>query len=68
MLSLRKRAGAFHYAFAALFGFAMGMGCQGFWYGDVLAGCVPITIGMIYLIPGRWKRAGTRRAQAGGKA
>ena len=38
--------------FAALFGFAMGMGCQGFWYGDALAGWVPIAIGMVFSSPG----------------
>ena len=42
--------------FAALLGFALGMGCQGFWYGDALAGCVPIVIGMIFYISGKWKQ------------
>lgn len=46
--------------FAALFGFALGLGCQGFWYGDALAGCVPIMIGGTYLLSGRWKTAGRR--------
>lgn len=40
---------------AALLGFAAGLGCVGFWYGDALAGFVPITIGMCYLISGKWK-------------
>lgn len=40
---------------AALLGFAMGMGCQGFWYGDALAGFMPFVIGMCYYISGRWK-------------
>ena len=42
--------------FAALLGFTLGMGCQGFWYGDALAGCVPIVIGMIFYFSGKWKR------------
>ena len=33
---------------AALLGFALKMGCQGFWYGDALAGFIPIVIGSIY--------------------
>ena len=41
---------------AALLGFAMQMGCQGFWYGDALAGFVPFIIGMCYFLSGRWKR------------
>ncbi len=34
----------------------MGMGCQGFWYGDALAGWVPIAIGMVFYISGKWKQ------------
>ena len=41
---------------AALLGFAMGMGCQGFWYGDALAGFVPLAVGMVYYASGRWKK------------
>ncbi|MBR6209148.1 MAG: MATE family efflux transporter [Oscillospiraceae bacterium] len=48
--------------FAALLGFGLGLGCQGFWYGDALAGCVPIMIGGAYLLSGRWKSAGRYRA------
>ena len=40
---------------AALLGFAMGMGCQGFWYGDALAGFMPFVIGMCYFLSGRWR-------------
>ncbi len=40
---------------AALLGFGIGMGCQGFWYGDALAGFMPLVIGMCYFISGRWK-------------
>lgn len=39
---------------AALLGFAMNMGCLGFWYGDALAGFIPIVIGMCFLISGKW--------------
>ena len=41
---------------AALLGFVIGMGCQGFWYGDALAGFIPILIGMCYFLTGRWKK------------
>jgi len=41
---------------AALLGFAMGMGCEGFWYGDALAGFMPFVIGMCYYVSGRWKK------------
>lgn len=40
---------------AALLGFALGMECLGFWYGDALAGFVPILIGMTFFLSGRWK-------------
>jgi len=40
---------------AALLGFALGMGCQGFWYGDALAGFMPMVIGMCYYASGKWK-------------
>ena len=34
-----------------LLGFALGMGCQGFWYGDALAGFMPFVIaGVFYYI------------------
>ncbi len=41
---------------SALLGFAVGMGCQGFWYGDALAGFMPIVIGLIFYLSGRWKK------------
>ena len=41
---------------AALLGYAFKMGCRGFWFGDALAGFVPIIIGMSFYISGRWKR------------
>ncbi len=40
---------------AALLGFTMNMGCLGFWYGDSLAGFVPIIIGICFYISGKWK-------------
>ena len=41
---------------AALLGFVMSMGCQGFWFGDALAGFIPIVIGMTYYFLGNWKK------------
>lgn len=41
---------------AALLGFGLGMGCQGFWYGDALAGFMPFVIGMCYYLSGKWKK------------
>ncbi|MBR6571741.1 MAG: MATE family efflux transporter [Clostridia bacterium] len=41
---------------AALLGFAAGMGCQGFWYGDALAGFMPFVIGMCYYLSGNWRK------------
>ena len=41
---------------AALLGFGIGMGCQGFWYGDALAGFMPFVIGMCYYLSGKWKK------------
>ncbi len=41
---------------SALLGFAVGMGCQGFWYGDALAGYMPMVIGLIFYLSGRWKK------------
>jgi len=43
---------------AAILGFTVGMGCRGFWYGDALAGFVPIIIGMTFYLTGRWKSTG----------
>ena len=47
---------------SALLGFAVGMGCLGFWYGDALAGFMPIVIGMCYYLSGRWRRIGKEKA------
>ncbi len=43
---------------AALLGFALHMDCLGFWYGDAIAGFVPIVIGLCFLISGTWRTAG----------
>ena len=40
---------------AALLGFALGMGCQGFWYGDALAGFMPMVIGLCYYLSQKWR-------------
>ncbi len=41
---------------AALFGFALEMGCYGFWMGDALAGFMPLIIGTIFYLSGSWKK------------
>ncbi len=41
---------------AALLGYALHMGCQGFWLGDALAGFVPLLIGSTFYLSGTWKR------------
>ena len=40
---------------AALFGFALGWDCFGFWMGDALAGFMPLCIGGAFYLSGRWK-------------
>ena len=40
---------------AALLGFALEMGCKGFWLGDALAGFMPLVIGGTFYLSGRWK-------------
>ena len=40
---------------AYIFGFGFGMGCKGFWYGDALAGFMPIIIGGTFYLSGRWR-------------
>ena len=41
---------------AALFGFTLGMECRGFWMGDALAGFMPLLIGTVFYLSGRWKQ------------
>ncbi len=43
---------------AALLGFVLKMDCLGFWYGDAIAGFVPICIGMTFYLSGKWKTNG----------
>ena len=43
---------------AALLGFGMHMGCKGFWYGDALAGFMPLVIGGSFFLSGKWKNQG----------
>ena len=42
---------------AALFGFALRWDCFGFWLGDALAGFMPLMIGGVFYLSGRWKAA-----------
>ncbi|MDY4969433.1 MAG: MATE family efflux transporter [Lachnospiraceae bacterium] len=39
-----------------IFGFVMGMGPKGFWYGDGVAGMMPLLIGGVFFLSGRWKK------------
>lgn len=41
--------------FSLLLGYALGMGLLGFWIGSALAGYVPVVIGLVYYLSGRWK-------------
>ena len=41
---------------SALLGFVVGMDCLGFWYGDSIAGFVPIIIGMSFYLSGNWRQ------------
>ncbi len=41
--------------FSLLFGYALGLGLQGFWLGNALAGYVPVAIGIVYYLSGKWK-------------
>ena len=42
---------------AALLGFTMRLACQGFWLGDALAGFMPMIIGLVFYLSGRWRNA-----------
>ncbi len=46
---------------AAIFGFALGLDCLGIWYGDALAGFVPIAIGMTFYLSGNWRTKPNRK-------
>lgn len=41
---------------AYLLGWAAGLGPQGFWLGDALAGFMPFIIGGVYYLSGHWKK------------
>ncbi len=41
--------------FSLLLGYTAGLGLQGFWFGSALAGYVPVVIGLVYYLSGRWK-------------
>ena len=38
-----------------LLGVALSLGIGGFWYGEALAGLIPIFIGGVYFISGKWR-------------
>ena len=40
---------------ATLFGFALRWDCFGFWMGDALAGFMPLVIGGVFYLSGRWR-------------
>ena len=42
---------------AALLGFALKWDCFGFWMGDSLAGLMPLVIGGIFYLSGRWRES-----------
>jgi Na+-driven multidrug efflux pump len=44
-----------------LLGVTLGMGIEGFWYGNALSGLVPFLIGSVYLISGRWKKMSAKK-------
>ncbi|MBQ0064216.1 MAG: MATE family efflux transporter [Firmicutes bacterium] len=41
---------------AYLLGWTFGMGPQGFWMGDAIAGFMPLCIGGVFYLSGRWKK------------
>ena len=47
---------------AALLGFGLKMGCEGFWYGDALAGFMPLVIGGCYYLSGKWRKDKNKKA------
>lgn len=46
---------------AALLGFSLHMDCFGFWMGDALAGFMPLVIGGVFFLSGRWMGKAIRR-------
>ena len=53
---------------AYILGWVNGMGPQGFWMGDALAGFMPFVIGGIFYLSGKWKVAEVKEADADAKA
>ena len=45
---------------SVLFGLVLDMKHLGFWLGDACAGFTPFVIGVVFLLSGKWKRAGVR--------
>lgn len=41
--------------FSLVLGYTLGLGLQGFWLGSALAGYVPVVIGVVYYLSGKWK-------------
>lgn len=41
---------------AYILGWSMGMGPKGFWMGDAIAGFMPLMIGGVYYLSGKWKK------------
>ena len=41
--------------FSLILGYGLNMGLLGFWTGSALAGYVPVVIGLVYYISGKWK-------------
>lgn len=41
---------------AAILYFGVGMGSLGCWYGDAIAGFMPIVIGMVFYLSGKWRK------------
>ncbi|MBQ2865179.1 MAG: MATE family efflux transporter [Clostridia bacterium] len=45
---------------SVLFGLVLDMKHFGFWLGDACAGFTPFVIGMVFLLSGKWKKAGVK--------
>lgn len=45
-----------HIGLAALFGFGLGCGLPGLWYGNAAAGFIPFFVGVAFYLSGRWKQ------------
>lgn len=45
-----------HIGLAALFGFGLGFGLPGLWYGNAAAGFIPFFVGLVFYASGKWKQ------------